>query len=265
MADLANAFIAGANLGLARRGAREAERTNAFNRQVTQQNLLMAQNAQAQDMARRLVTAGGRAALWADSPDKWPAAQQYMVRAYQMAGQMGFPAPLVEQGIAEVQQSTFADRGPIVAQVQSFDQPKQMSPKEIAQAKILAGQPLSPEERRLAGTLEKEKPKTDKMSKPLVSTADENLISREVDKAFSGIRSPLTQELMRFGDPKTAGDARNVKARAARILQEQRRAGVTISAHEGVRQAFLEAMNVTGNESPQADVPYYDAAGNRIR
>jgi len=260
MADIApaiNAFATGYGISRTNRLDKETSQSNALSRKVTETNLLRQQQSDTGKLVTSLDTAFAKAAQWADTPEKWPAVQQYMGNAIQQATQFGLPPDLAQKFAEAVTQTSYEQRGPIAAQAglpgagpETYGPvgPIPGAPEGTYGAVSNRGRPLITN-----------KPSTSKTSK-ILTTADSNGISREVDKRFEGLRNPITQELMRYGDPSKGQQAQAIKTRAEEILIEARQAGQTIGHQKAVDLAFQEA----GNAEPEPTVPRFNAKGERI-
>jgi hypothetical protein len=107
------------------------------------------------------------------------------------------------------------------------------------------------------------KPPVPKAGPSPLTTADSNAIAREVDKRFEGMRNPITNELMHYGDTTGAQQAQAIKTAAEKILVQRRQAGTVIGVQEAVDIAFQQAASAAPTP-PSPGIRRFDAAGNPV-
>jgi len=197
MADIApaiNAFATGYGISRTNRLDKETSQSNALSRKVTETNLLRQQQSDTGKLVTSLDAAFAKAAQWADTPEKWPAVQQYMGNAIAQATQFGLPPDLAQKFAEAVTQTSYEQRGPIAAQAGGIAAEKPTSALEEARRAVQAGT-ATPDQRRMAGVLVKEG--TGSQNKPMSPTQKQaELKLKAMEDFLAGSATPQQERLI---------------------------------------------------------------------
>jgi len=255
MADIGgafiNAFATGASYKQNRRAQKDTAETNALTRKVTNENLLRANRTETRGVMDALRGQAGKGAAWAaqDPANRIEAFKAHMMRAYDMAEAQGTDPALIGRARQALQTVTADQLGPIAAQAMDFTK---TPPETYGPVEQVPGAPegtYGQQGKRSGKYVVTNKPGKEAGRKPTPTTAEQNLIGKQIAAHFKGFYNVVTGEFRGFAKPEEAALADEAAARAARMLRE----GSELSATEAADLAFKQVTREARDTPPAKD------------